>query len=418
MGSEPIGPGRRWAVVVLLCLAFMIAYFDRINLSISLAQEEFKQFFKLTDQTRGWLNSAFFWTYAALQIPAGWLVDRAGSKVPFAVGFLLWSLFSACTAWADVFWQLFLLRMLLGVGESVVIPAGMSWIRFNFGEDRRGLVMGIYNAAGKLGPAVGAVLATWLLEARGWRGMFLIMGLGSLLWLVPWLAVVPKDPPRPRPPRKSDAPAGPGAFERALMSPAIWGILIATFAYNYFVYFSLTWLPSVLVERLGLSLKRAGDFVSFAFGGMAVVAIAAGWVSDLLIGRGGHPVRVRKAFAMAGLILASSVALGVLTRSRGVSLALVVLSASGLGLTTGSYWALTQSMVPGSIAGRVAGLQNFASNVSGIVASLVTGYLKASTRGYEVPILVVGLTLAAGASAYHFLVREDSALITEDVKLA
>lgn len=400
-----IGPGRRWGVVVLLCLAFMIAYFDRINLSIALAQKEFKDFFRLTDQSKGWLNSAFFWSYAALQIPAGWLVDRWGSRIPYTIGFLIWSIFSACTAGASAFWQLFLLRMMLGVGESIVIPAGMSWIRFQFDERRRGLVMGLYNAAGKFGPAAGAKLSTWLLASQGWRGMFLVMGLGAMVWLVPWLLLAPKDRPQPRPPETEPVPRS--SFADALRNPAIWGVLLATYAYNYFVFFGITWLPSMLVDRLGLKLDRAGDFVSYAFGGMAAVAIAAGWVSDLLIARGGHPVRVRKRFAMAGLVLASSISLAAFTRSEGASLSLVVLAASGLGLTTGSYWALTQSMVPGSIAGRVAGLQNFASNIAGIVASLVTGYVKEATKGYDVPLLVVGGTLLVGVAAYSLLVREE-----------
>ena len=79
----------------------------------------------LTDRDRGMLNSAFFWSYALLQIPAGFVVDRFGVKVPVAVGFLFWCMISAATAGANVIWQLLGLRLLLGVGESVITPDGV-----------------------------------------------------------------------------------------------------------------------------------------------------------------------------------------------------------------------------------------------------------------------------------------------------
>src|SRR4051812_41108562 len=89
-GGEGESSARRWTVVGLLCLGIIIAYIDRTNLSIALAAKDFRELFHLTDNDRGLLNSAFFWSYAILQIPAGWLVDKYGVKIPFTVGFLVW----------------------------------------------------------------------------------------------------------------------------------------------------------------------------------------------------------------------------------------------------------------------------------------------------------------------------------------
>ncbi len=88
-----ISSRMRWTIIGLLCLGMMVAYFDRVNLSVAMADshsaEPLKSFLHLTDYDRGALNSAFFWTYAVLQIPAGWVVDRYGVKFPFALGFVL-----------------------------------------------------------------------------------------------------------------------------------------------------------------------------------------------------------------------------------------------------------------------------------------------------------------------------------------
>ena len=180
-GPQPVSSARRWAIVVLLCLGMMIAYFDRVNMSMALALPEFVSFFNLTDSDRGALNSAFFWSYAFLQIPAGFVVDRFGVKLPYAFAFAFWSVISAATAGIGTVGHLLGLRFLLGCGEALVTPASMRWIRFHIGEEQRGLAVGVYMAGTKLGPAIGAPVAAFLIVHYGWREMFLILGLGSLL---------------------------------------------------------------------------------------------------------------------------------------------------------------------------------------------------------------------------------------------
>ena len=137
----------------------MVAYFDRVNLSVAVTDPTFQSHFHLTKQQKGELLSAFFLSYTLLQIPAGWFVDKYGVKIPYAAGFLVWSLMSAATAWVTNFQQLLGLRLLLGVGESLNTPAGMRWIRFNVPESQRGLAVGVYMASAKIGPAIGAPLA-------------------------------------------------------------------------------------------------------------------------------------------------------------------------------------------------------------------------------------------------------------------
>jgi MFS transporter, ACS family, D-galactonate transporter len=400
-----ITPSRRWTIIGLLCLGMIIAYFDRVNLSIALASGDFKNFFNLTDQDRGLLNSAFFWSYAFLQIPAGWLTDRFGVKFPYAAGFLLWSVMSALAALAGSFWQLFALRMLLGVFESIVTPAGMRWIRYHCAENQRGLAVGLYMAAAKVGPALGAPIATWLLVAYGWRPMFVILGLGCLVWLLPWMLLVEDDDRKiERAAVQKAAAAVP--FRRVLASPVIWGTIIGTFCYQYFVYFCMTWMPAYFVERRNLSLESMGLYTMFSFMGMAVVATAAGWAADRMIDRGGDPVKVRKSFAIAGFLMASTEIFGALSDSHSVALFFAVFSLSGLGLTTANYWALTQTLIPGAAVGRIVGIQNCAANLPGIVAPLLTGWLKQTTGSYEAPMHAIWIFLLAGVASYVFLVRQ------------
>ena len=406
-GSQTTLSARlRWSIIGLLCLGMIIAYFDRVNLSVVLALKDFKESFHLSDADRGALNSAFFWSYALLQIPAGWVVDRFGVKRPFALGFVLWSVISAGTALVSSLRQLFVLRILLGVGESVVTPAGMRWIRFHCAENQRGLAVGLYMAAAKVGPAIGAPLAAALISAYGWRMMFVILGLGCLLWLVPWMKLVKDDDRVLESAQARRSPESNVPLGAVLASPVIWGTVIGTFCYQYFVYFCMTWMPAYFVERRNLSLNKMGLYTMFSFLGMAVVATLAGFAADRLIDRGGDPVRVRKAFIIAGFLVASTELIGALSDSHAVALFFAIFSLSGLGLTTANYWALTQTLIPGAAVGRIVGVQNCAANLPGVVAPLLTGWLLQTTGSYEAPMQAIWIFMLSGVAAYVFLVRQ------------
>lgn len=400
---------RRWAVIALLCVGMIIAYIDRANLSVALADKGFLEHFGLNDIDRGTLNSAFFWSYAVLQIPAGFLVDRFGVKGPYAIGFLGWSLVSALTAFAGSFRQVLMLRLLLGVGEAVVTPASLRWIRFNVEEKQRGLAVGLLFAGAKIGPAIGALLAGPLLEAYGWRTMFLVLGLGCMLWLLPWMTMVRNDDREIEASSLSQSGAETVSFSALMATPAIWGIVIGTFCYNYFNYYCMTWLPSYLVEHHGLSLSSMSWYSALSFGGMATVAAFGGWWADRMIARGADPIRIRKRFTIAGFLVASTEVFGAMSDSSSIALFFAVISLSGLGLTTANYWALTQTLMPGAAIGRIAGIQNCASNLAGVAAPLITGWLKEHTGGYTAPMQAIWFILVAGIISYVVLVRPELA---------
>lgn len=382
----------------------IIAYVDRANLSVALAAKDFIKEFQLTDQDRGMMSSSFFWSYALLQIPAGFLVDRYGVKFPYAIGFAFWSGVSALSFFVTSVWQLIFLRLLLGVGESVVTPSSLRWIRFNVGEKQRGFAVGIYMAGTKFGPAIGAPVAAWLIAHYGWREMFAILGLGSLIWLIPWLTLVKNNDRELEAQAVKQSASKPIPFMKLLSTRLMWGIIIGTFCYNYFVYFCMTWLPAYFAESRGLTLTKSGAFTGFSFGGMATVAILAGYAADRIIARGADPVKTRKMFTIAGLLMASTELIGAFSQSNDTALIFAIVSLSGLGLATANYWALTQTLMPGAAIGRIAGIQNCASNLSGIFAALLTGWLKDATGSYAVPMYFVGFLLLAGVAAYIFMV--------------
>lgn len=397
---------QRWVVVALLSLGMIIAYVSRANISVVLTLPKFIESFRLSDTDRGLVNSAFFWAYAGLQIPAGWVVDRYGVKFPYAIGFVLWCLAAAWTGLARTATELVMLRVLVGGTEAIVAPASITWIRRHFVEQERGLAVGLYMTGTKIGPAIAAPLAAGLTVLYGWRRMLVLLGLGGAFWLIPWLLLVKGDGAQENVSARGVAPNQRVTFGNVMASPVTWGTVIAAFCYMYFVYFCMTWMPSYFVEQRHLSLSRMGFFTFFSFAGMATTAALAGWAADCMISRGGNPVTVRKWFTIVGFGIACTELIGAQSPSLNVALIFAIVSLSGLGLATANYWALTQTLVPASSIGRISGVQNCAASLAGVVAPILTGWLKQRTGSYEAPMRAIWLILALGAISYMLLMRE------------
>jgi MFS family permease len=404
---------RKWALVTLLGLGVIIAYIDRTNLATALASAEFKQFFGLSDTGRGVLNSVFFWSYTLMQIPAGLLVDRFGVKRCLTISFVLWCVVGAATSMVGTFGELVALRLMLGVAESTLFPAGLAWIANHVDERQRGLAAGIFVSGSKWGPAIASPLATWLILGYGWRTMFFLLGISGLVWVIPWILLAGADRPGKR--ETGGSPNTTEPFGALFRTRAMWATVIGTFCYNYFLFFSLTWLPVYFVERRNLSLSSMSIYTMFSFAGTGTVAILAGAAADWMIRRGASAVNTRRWFTIAGLLAASTEVFGAMSESTDVAIFFAIFSMTGLGLATANYWAITQTLLPGVAPGRVAGIQNTALNLAGVVAPIITGWLKQMTGSYTAPMQTIWVVLIIGVGAYLILAREDKTRVREQV---
>jgi ACS family D-galactonate transporter-like MFS transporter len=399
--SRPQALRKRWTVVALLFFAVLVNYIDRGNLSI--AAVPLMRDFGVSARSMGTLLSAFFWTYALLQIPAGFVVDRFGLKWTYGAAFLLWSVASAAVGFANTFTQILLLRLLLGVGEAAVQPASLSFIRRNFSAERQGLPTAIYLSGMSFGPALGAMLGASLLAVYGWRLLFIITGLGASIWIVPWLLIAPNDKAPHSAPVARNRKLG---WEMLLRTPTLWGITIGAFFYSYFWYYCLTWLPSYLVVARGFSFLKMGAFTAMPFLGTALVSMVSGRMADHLIVRLGRPIFIRKAFVVSGFVMGSSILSLLILKSAPAVLAALMLSLVGIGVASANYWALTQAATPAAIIGRVIGCQNTVANLAGICSPILTGFLVDRTKSFDVSISFAGIALLIAAISFGLLVRE------------
>jgi len=384
-------------VVFLLALSVLINYIDRSNLSIAapLLQDELR----LSNTQLGALLSAFFWVYALLQVPAGWLVDRFDVKWVFAIGFFLWSIATAVTGVLHGFAALLIVRMILGIGESVAFPSFSKILSTYFTERRRGFANAMLMVGTSLGPALGILVGGSVVGAFGWRPFFLALGLGALLWLPLWIVWMPVR----RPVAVSHASSVIG-MKSILRQRSAWGTCFGQFSINYFLYFLVTWLPSYLKRGRGMSLGEIGRYGFFLFLMSAVGAAVWGKLADQWIKAGATPTLVRKTglvggSAMVGLMLA------LIVMSDGWAfITLLAFTGIALGVSCSNSWAVTQTLAGPLAAGRWAGFQNFIGNFAGWIAPILTGFLVDRTGSFASAFFVTAAMAWMGAVAWGLVV--------------
>jgi MFS family permease len=397
-GIESMHPVRGAGLVLaLLVVSVILNYVDRSNLSI--AAPMLKDELKISPEQLGWLLSAFFWTYAGFQILAGWLVDRLDVKYVFAAGFAAWSAATAVTGLVHGLAALLVIRILLGIGESVAYPAYSKIVPRLYPEEGRGFANGLISAGLALGPGLGLLFGGLLMARFGWRPFFIVLGTASLLWLPPWLRWMPRAPERPA----AREQQGPGWWE-LMCCRQLWAVSLCLFCGNYVLYFMLTWMPYYLVKERGFSTVEMARIGAAYFFAAAISATVCGRLSDRWIRAGGTPTRVRKGFMIAGMGLGGAVMIVTVLAPRAWSMGLLVLAGVTLGMTASNLWVITQRLAGREAVGRWCGIQLFCGNMSGGVGSAVTGYLVQRTGHFLWPFVLISIILWIGGLAWMFLV--------------
>ena len=405
----------------LLALSIFINYIDRGNLAI--AAPLLKDDLGLSVYQLGILFSSFFWTYAIFQIVSGWLVDRFPVNWVLALGILLWSAATFGTGLVRGFKLLLAMRLILGIGESVAYPSYSKIISRHFSEFQRGRANSLISAGQALGPAFGTLLGGMLMARIGWRLFFVVLGIASSLWLLPWIKFIRRTPrshkSKPTPESlsvSSTVSRQTAAQDRLESSPACatilqilrqrsaWGTFAGLFAYNYIWYFFITWLPFYLVRERHFTVQGMSIVSGLAFLVLAISALVSGWLSDKWIAAGATPTRVRKTFTGAGPAIASSIVLVGIVANHGLAVAILMLACIGLGMGTSNLWSVTQTLAGPATSGRWTGLQNFTGNFAGWIAPALIGLIVQRTGNFFWVFVITSSVTLLGAAAWVFVV--------------
>lgn len=390
-----------WFALLLLVFSVCINYADRGNLGV--AAKSLSIELHLAPEQLGYLLAAFSLTYAFSQIFAGKMIDQWNVNWVYAAGFLLWSAATGLTGLTRTFSAILILRLLLGISESVAYPAYSKMIVISFPEQLRGTANSLIDAGSKLGPALGVLMGVKMIQWFTWRGMFLVMGGASLLWLVPWCFVASKLPTRSQ--NTSVADARVPASKQILSRRPFWGSALGLFGGNYTWFVFLNWLPYYFETERHYKHDRLALFGSLPFWTAAVSSLLFGVLADALIRRGFEAGRVRQAFTCFGLIGCCGLMLpAVVISDPSLANALLLLACASLGAWSSNHWALTQLLAGPQAAGTWTGFQNCLGNLAGVVGQIVSGYALQITHSFFAAFAIAGAVLLVGVLGYSFVV--------------
>jgi MFS transporter, ACS family, D-galactonate transporter len=404
----------------LLALGVIIGYFDRINLSVS--HDALHDTFGLSFVAFGVLSSAFSWTYAAMQMPAGMLLDSFGIRRVGLVGSFVWSVASFLAAAAPGLGLFFGARFLLGVAEAPVFPGNAKAIGLWFPKHERSLAVSISDAAAKFSSAIGVPFLGLLLLHFGWRITFAATGALSLLYFGIFYLIYYN----PRDDRGlsgeelayiSEGDAGAHAetgstsladnvskLSYLLTQPKVYGLAFGWGAYNYSFFLFLTWLPTYLSTEHHMDLFHSVIYTSapWLFATFTDIAIG-GWLVDTLIQRGWDANRVRKTVMILGISTGLTVFGAAYSQSVVVALIWISLALGGLAAAAPVAWTLPSLIAPPDSVGTMASIANLSGQLAAISAPIVTGYIVTVTHSFASAFVTAAVILLIGIFGYSVL---------------
>ena len=390
--------GREWRILALLFISALINYIDRTTLSVGATN--IQRELGLTNEQIGMLHSAFFGVYAASQLfsAAGWLADRFHVGWVLGIGFFIWSGATAYTGFAQSFVVILAMRVMLGMGESVSYPSYSRILASQYPEHHRGFANALIDAGTKTGPAIGTLVGGLLVSQLGWRPFFLVLGFGSMLWLIPWCVWMPRGKGVSGNEDRTDI----ASIGDILRQRPAWFSAVGLFCTNYYWYFLITWLPAYMEKERHFPKSKMAVLGSIPFVAIAVSCVVSGWISDRLIAGGRTPTLVRKSFAGIGLVFSTIILPVVWTRETGPAMALLILACISYGIFTSNLWAITQTLAGPRAAGKWTGFQNGFGNLAGVAAPWLTGRVVDKTGQFYWAFVVAAGFVLAGAAIFVF----------------
>ncbi|KAJ8014130.1 hypothetical protein DPEC_G00037060 [Dallia pectoralis] len=405
----------RYALSLLSCYGFFVAYALRVNLSVamvdmlnntgtsgnastSVCPAHFNpprpkhihtaSVYDWESDTQGWILGSFFYGYILTQIPGGYLARKYGAKWLLGLGILGTVVFTLLTPVAADLGAGYLIavRVLEGVGEGVTFPAMHAmWASWAPPLERSRLLTIAYTGA-QLGTVVALPLSGQICFYLNWTWVFYIFGIVGIVWFIMWTLLVSNTPStHPRISEqerlyivsslnKEHSPLGEHIpWGSILTSLPLWAIVVAHFSYNWTFYTLLTLLPTYMSNVLGFSIKENGALSALPYIGCGLMAVLGGQLADYL--REKHFCRtvvVRKVFSLIGMIgpAVFIVAVGYTGCNYVLAVAFLTISSS-LGGMVASGFNINHLDIAPSYAGILLGITNSFATIPGMVGPVI-----------------------------------------------
>jgi ACS family hexuronate transporter-like MFS transporter len=403
---------RRWIVVLLLFFLSFVNYLDRQTLSVLAPTLRAQLHFGLVEYS--YVVACFLAAYAIGYASFGPLIDRFGVRRCLSVAVIFWSISAMLHGAARQWQQLALCRFLLGLGESLNVPAGARAIREWIPKRERGLSMAIFSNGFLWGSILAPPLVSGIAMRWGWHSAFLATGALGFCWLIVWLRYyhAPQDDPELTAGERAlvladgAAPTKAATWVEIVRDPMCIALFAARFLTDPLPYFFQFWLPEYLQTSRGFTLAMVGILGWIPFLAADAGGPLGGFLSDHLVRRGSSPVKARFHVLLFAACVMPLALIAVRMHSAVVALALIALILAAQSAWNANLLTLTSEVFPIAKTGTLLALASTGGSLGGIVSTLLAGQV-ISRFGYlpvftalALPHLVAYAVLRRVRSAY------------------
>jgi sugar phosphate permease len=378
----------RYHVLGFLCAAAVIAYVQRMGLNV--AEEAIREDLALDKEQLGMVMSAWYFGYAALQLPSGWLADRFGSRVVLAALALCWSAWTALTALAWDHHSLLVFWLCMGLAQAGIFPCSAKSIGQWFDDSRRASASGLLASAMALGGAIAPALTGVLLTYYTWQEVFTGYAAVGIIWAASYLMLIPEAPDATL--LLPDEPARRVALPQVVRwQPGDWLTLVTSVpmillcSQQFFracgMAFFYTWFPTFLRETRGVDLKESGYMTGVVGLGAMLGGILGGFVSDWLLVRTGNRRLSRQGIAVVGLSICCVLVLA----SNEIDDTKVAIGMIALGTFAATFGGISGYTVAIDFGGRrvatIFSIMNMCGNIGAAIFPFIVGKLLTGPAG-------------------------------------
>jgi ACS family hexuronate transporter-like MFS transporter len=400
--------GHRWAVCALLFFATTINYIDRQILS--LLKPILDDQLHWTNAEFGMVNSAFQGAYGLSLLIFGWLIDKYGTKIGYAISIAAWSLAAMGHALVGSVGGFLWARVALGLGEGGNFPAAIKATAIWFPKKERALATSLFNSGANVGAILAPAIVPWLAFKFGWQSAFLAAGAIGFLWLflwMPWFETPDKKPALSKEELawiqsdREEVQAQKIPWGQLLGYRQTWGFILPKLITDPVWWFFLIWLPDFFKQTRGLDIKKSWVLLVTIYSIVTVLSIAGGWVTGHLAKRGWSINRARK----AGMLLFALCVVPILAVTGASDWGAVLL----IGLAGAAHQAFSANLFttvsdsfPKQAVASVIGIGGMAGALGGMLFPIVTGILLDSYKASGNVAAGYGILFAFCAGAYLF----------------
>lgn len=367
--DRPIG--NRTIMMVMLVIAYTLNFIDRQIIGI--LAEPIKLDLGLTDGQLGWMGgTAFALFYTLLAIPIALLADRKNRSWIITIGLTLWSAATALCGLAQNFWQLFLARMSVGVGEAAGVAPAYSLISDLYPPRARARALAIFSLGIPLGSALGVLFGGLLAASIDWRAAFIAVGIAGVVF-APIFKYFVRDPGHgleggeapPAPPEPAVAPTVKQVFRAVAAKPSFWMLGVGAGLASMAGYGFAFWIPSFLARSYELGLVERSWIMAGMVGiGGAIGIYGGGVLGDRLGARSaGNYARI---IAIAFAITLPVYLLAFLSTNLWTSFFLFMLATALSLMWLGPIVTAVTKLVPANMRATASALFLFINNLMGL----------------------------------------------------